>query len=170
MSLNDATSPYLLRTRTIRSSGGSGARKRWPRPRRQDKPILLSLGYTGCHWCHVMNRESFSDPEIAGPDQRQFHPHPGRPRRAARPGHALSGRRRHHGPSGRLAAQHLPHPRWRALLGRRLSAARGKAGQCPASAASSRETAELWKNDRPRAEDTGRQGARQRWRISTTAT
>ena len=29
------------------------------------KPILLALGYAGCHWCHVMNRESFSDPETA---------------------------------------------------------------------------------------------------------
>jgi len=29
------------------------------------KPILLSIGYSTCHWCHVMNRESFSDPDIA---------------------------------------------------------------------------------------------------------
>ena len=33
------------------------------------KPILLSIGYTACHWCHVMNRESFTDPETAGADQ-----------------------------------------------------------------------------------------------------
>src|SRR6202012_718172 len=31
----------------------------------QNKPIFLSLGYQGCHWCSVMNRESFSDPVIA---------------------------------------------------------------------------------------------------------
>jgi uncharacterized protein YyaL (SSP411 family) len=31
----------------------------------ENKPILLSIGYTACHWCHVMNRESFSNPEIA---------------------------------------------------------------------------------------------------------
>ncbi len=31
----------------------------------QDKPILLSVGYAACHWCHVMARESFSDPQIA---------------------------------------------------------------------------------------------------------
>ena len=29
------------------------------------KPILLSIGYAACHWCHVMNRESFSNPDIA---------------------------------------------------------------------------------------------------------
>ena len=33
--------------------------------KRQDKPILLSIGDAACHWCHVMARESFSDPAIA---------------------------------------------------------------------------------------------------------
>ena len=31
----------------------------------QNKPILLSIGYAACHWCHVMERESFEDEEIA---------------------------------------------------------------------------------------------------------
>ncbi len=35
------------------------------RARAEDKPILLSIGYSACHWCHVMERESFSDPTIA---------------------------------------------------------------------------------------------------------
>jgi uncharacterized protein YyaL (SSP411 family) len=33
--------------------------------RREDKPIFLSIGYSSCHWCHVMHRESFQDPEVA---------------------------------------------------------------------------------------------------------
>ena len=33
--------------------------------KRDDKPILLSIGYSACHWCHVMERESFEDPDIA---------------------------------------------------------------------------------------------------------
>ncbi len=33
--------------------------------RQEDKPIFLSVGYSSCHWCHVMERESFSDPETA---------------------------------------------------------------------------------------------------------
>ncbi len=33
--------------------------------RREDKPILLSIGYSACHWCHVMERESFEDPNTA---------------------------------------------------------------------------------------------------------
>ena len=32
---------------------------------REDKPILLSVGYSACHWCHVMERESFEDDAIA---------------------------------------------------------------------------------------------------------
>ncbi len=35
------------------------------RARREDKPIFLSVGYSTCYWCHVMEREAFSDPEIA---------------------------------------------------------------------------------------------------------
>jgi uncharacterized protein YyaL (SSP411 family) len=33
--------------------------------RREDKPIFLSIGYSTCHWCHVMEKESFADPEVA---------------------------------------------------------------------------------------------------------
>ena len=33
--------------------------------READKPILLSIGYSACHWCHVMAHESFEDPEVA---------------------------------------------------------------------------------------------------------
>src|SRR5919201_825191 len=35
------------------------------RARREDKPILLSVGYSACHWCHVMAHESFEDPAVA---------------------------------------------------------------------------------------------------------
>ena len=35
------------------------------RARREDRPILLSVGYSACHWCHVMAHESFDDPEVA---------------------------------------------------------------------------------------------------------
>jgi len=35
------------------------------RARTEDKPILLSIGYSACHWCHVMAHESFEDPAIA---------------------------------------------------------------------------------------------------------
>src|ERR687890_1607457 len=35
------------------------------RARDEDKPLLVSIGYSACHWCHVMERECFEDPEIA---------------------------------------------------------------------------------------------------------
>ncbi len=40
--------------------------------RREQKPIFLSIGYYTCHWCHVMERESFSDPAIAEIMNRNF--------------------------------------------------------------------------------------------------
>ncbi len=35
------------------------------RAQQEDKPVFLSIGYSACHWCHVMERESFADPEVA---------------------------------------------------------------------------------------------------------
>ena len=40
--------------------------------REEDKPIFLSIGYAACHWCHVMERESFADPAIAALLQASF--------------------------------------------------------------------------------------------------
>ena len=40
--------------------------------RREDRPILLSIGYSACHWCHVMAHESFEDPAVAGVMNRLF--------------------------------------------------------------------------------------------------
>ena len=53
-------------TRTIPSStGGSGATTPSRRLDGRDVPVLLSVGYAACHWCHVMAHESFSDPGVA---------------------------------------------------------------------------------------------------------
>ncbi len=40
--------------------------------REQDKPILLSIGYSACHWCHVMAHESFEDPDVAAAMNRDY--------------------------------------------------------------------------------------------------
>ncbi len=42
-----------------------GRWKRYSRAREEDKPILVSIGYAACHWCHVMERESFEDDDTA---------------------------------------------------------------------------------------------------------
>ena len=57
--------PICCSTRTIRSTGGRGGRRRWPKAKRENKPILLSVGYAACHWCHVMAHESFEDEATA---------------------------------------------------------------------------------------------------------
>ncbi|MHC1599987.1 MAG: DUF255 domain-containing protein [Candidatus Methanospirareceae archaeon] len=44
-------------------------------PRVEDKPIFLSIGYSTCHWCHVMARESFESEQTAGIPQRKLHLH-----------------------------------------------------------------------------------------------
>ena len=42
------------------------------RARDEDRPILLSIGYSACHWCHVMERESFEDPQVAAVMNERF--------------------------------------------------------------------------------------------------
>ena len=42
------------------------------RARQEDKPMILSIGYSTCHWCHVMEEESFEDPETAAVMNRYF--------------------------------------------------------------------------------------------------
>jgi uncharacterized protein len=65
MSLNSATSPYLLSHKDNPVQWRVWGPDALAEAKTKDKPILLSMGYSGCHWCHVMNRESFSDAEVA---------------------------------------------------------------------------------------------------------
>ena len=45
--------------------GIRGEKRRSRDPKKEDKPILLSIGYSSCHWCHVMEKESFENEAIA---------------------------------------------------------------------------------------------------------
>ncbi len=63
--LADATSPYLLQHAHNPVDWYPWGREALERARREDKPIFLSIGYAACHWCHVMERESFENEEIA---------------------------------------------------------------------------------------------------------
>jgi uncharacterized protein YyaL (SSP411 family) len=65
MSLNNALSPYLLSHKDNPVRWRTWGPEALAEAKAQDKPILLSLGYAGCHWCSVMDRESFSDAETA---------------------------------------------------------------------------------------------------------
>jgi uncharacterized protein YyaL (SSP411 family) len=63
--LAQETSPYLLQHRDNPVDWYPWGPEALERAREEDKPILLSVGYSACHWCHVMERESFEDPETA---------------------------------------------------------------------------------------------------------
>lgn len=63
--LKEQTSPYLLQHAENPVDWYPWCREAFDKARREDKPVFLSIGYSTCHWCHVMAHESFEDPEIA---------------------------------------------------------------------------------------------------------
>ncbi|MGH3760380.1 thioredoxin domain-containing protein [Actinophytocola sp.] len=63
--LADATSPYLLQHSDNPVDWWPWSDEAFAEARRRDVPILLSVGYAACHWCHVMAHESFADDETA---------------------------------------------------------------------------------------------------------
>jgi hypothetical protein len=63
--LINETSPYLLQHAHNPVDWYSWGEEAFEKARREDKPVLLSIGYSACHWCHVMEHESFENEEIA---------------------------------------------------------------------------------------------------------
>ena len=63
--LANEKSPYLLQHAHNPVDWYPWGEEAFAKARRENKPIFLSVGYSTCHWCHVMERESFSDPKIA---------------------------------------------------------------------------------------------------------
>src|SRR5512140_2498181 len=59
------TSPYLQQHADNPVEWYAWGPEALERAKREDRPILLSIGYSACHWCHVMARESFEDGEVA---------------------------------------------------------------------------------------------------------
>ena len=116
--------PTSVSTRTTPSTGIPGARKPWSRRRQPDRPIFLSIGYSACHWCHVMEHESFEEPEIASVPQRAFRQHQGRSRRTARPRSDLHDGGATADRAGRLADVGVSDARPEAVLRRHLFSAR----------------------------------------------
>ncbi|HJV55719.1 MAG TPA: thioredoxin domain-containing protein [Methylomirabilota bacterium] len=66
------TSPYLLQHAHNPVDWYPWSPEAFELARREDKPVLLSVGYSACHWCHVMERESFENDEIAALMNRLF--------------------------------------------------------------------------------------------------
>ncbi|MDR7302720.1 thioredoxin domain-containing protein [Haloactinomyces albus] len=67
-----ATSPYLLQHADNPVDWHPWSQEAFDEARRRDVPVLLSVGYAACHWCHVMAHESFEDPEIAAVMNEHF--------------------------------------------------------------------------------------------------
>ena len=70
--LGNETSPYLLQHAHNPVDWYPWGEEALARAKAEDKPILLSIGYSACHWCHVMERESFENEEIAAIMNRHF--------------------------------------------------------------------------------------------------
>ena len=63
--LSTSTSPYLLQHANNPVDWHPWSEDALTKAKAENKPIFLSIGYTACHWCHVMAHESFEDPEVA---------------------------------------------------------------------------------------------------------
>lgn len=63
--LINETSPYLLQHAHNPVDWHPWSEEAFEKAKQEDKPVLVSIGYAACHWCHVMERESFEDPETA---------------------------------------------------------------------------------------------------------
>ena len=106
--LADETSPYLLQHAHNPVDWYPWGPEALQRARQEEKPILLSIGYSACHWCHVMERESFEDARTAEIMNERLRQHQGRPRGAARPGRHLHAGGAGHDRPRRLADDRLP--------------------------------------------------------------
>ena len=70
--LASETSPYLLQHAHNPVDWFPWGPEAFELARREDRPVLLSVGYSACHWCHVMERESFENDDIAALMNRLF--------------------------------------------------------------------------------------------------
>jgi uncharacterized protein YyaL (SSP411 family) len=63
--LSGETSPYLLQHAHNPVDWYPWGEEAFDKAKKENKPILLSIGYSACHWCHVMEHESFENEKIA---------------------------------------------------------------------------------------------------------
>ena len=129
--------PTCCSTPTTPSTGGSGATR--PSPRRSGRagPVLLSVGYAACHWCHVMAHESFEDEATAALMNDALRQRQGRPRGASRRRHRLHGGDAGADRAGRLADDGVPHARTASPSTPAPTSRRRRARACRPSARSS---------------------------------
>lgn len=151
---NSATSPHLLSHKDSPVQWHIWGPDVLAEARTKDKPVLLSLGYAGCHWCHVMARESFADAEVAAFINENFIPV--LVDRNERPDVDLlyQGAAGIMGHSGGWPLNIFLSPDGVPFWVAGYQPKEDKP-EIPSFARVIRETAALWQNERARAEDTG---------------
>ena len=132
--LASETSPYLLQHADNPVDWYPWGDEAFERARAEDKPILLSVGYSACHWCHVMAHESFEDADDGRADERALRQRQGRPRGAARRRRDLHGRGRRADRPRRLADDGVPHARRASRSSAARTSRRSRGTGCRASA------------------------------------
>ena len=147
------TSPYLLQHAENPVDWYPWGEEAFERARAEDRAVLVSIGYSACHWCHVMERECFEDERIAQLMNERFvcikvdrEEHPDVDAIYMDAVQAMTG-------AGRLAAERLPHPRRRAVLGRHLLPARAAPGHARAGR-------RCWPRSAPPGTSSARRSAR----------
>ena len=109
--LANETSPYLLQHAHNPVDWYPWGPEALERAKREDKPIFLSIGYAACHWCHVMERESFEDAADGRGPEPGLRRDQGRSRGAAGPRPGLHGGRPGDDRQRRLADERVPDAR-----------------------------------------------------------
>ena len=123
------TSPYLLLHAHNPVDWYAWGEESLSKAKAEGKLIFLSIGYSSCYWCHVMERESFMDDEIAALSERTLRLHQGRPRGTARYRRDLYDGRADSQPPRRLAAFNVPDAPGQAVFWRHLLSAPRQRGR-----------------------------------------
>ena len=71
--LSKEKSPYLMQHGENPVDWYPWCEKELKKAQQEDKPVFLNIGYSTCHWCHVMAHESFEDQEVAEILNREYH-------------------------------------------------------------------------------------------------
>ena len=109
--LAGSSSPYLLQHADNPVDWWEWSDEAFDEARRRDLPVLLSVGYAACHWCHVMAHESFEDDDVAAVVNAGLRGRQGRPRGAPRRRRGLHGGGDGADRARRLADDLPAHPR-----------------------------------------------------------